>query len=80
MNAQEYLAVALFPEGDVGTRHTTLKTPQEVADFLCREFKFYPGQILLIENGPEDGWAEKPIAPGPTVVHHWIIGEHYEQK
>ena len=71
----EYLAVGLFSEDFLGSRSTTLNNPQEIADFLSREFKCYPDQILLIENGPRERAGSGSC---PNVVQHWCAGDDYE--
>ena len=68
-----FTAVGFTTEGEGGfcaSIGVTSSNPQVVADQLARQFGIVFEQILLMENSRS----------GPIVVHHWAVGDHYEEK
>ncbi|NDD55186.1 hypothetical protein EBZ39_15205 [bacterium] len=57
-------------EGFCASRSVATDVPQSVADYLKVEFGLYFDQILLMKNGDDS----------PEVVHHWSIGEEYDEQ
>lgn len=65
-----YLAIGfLESQGFVGSRNVDTTNPQEVADYLNREFGVYFDRILLVANDDDS----------PSVVQHWSIDRDYEE-
>jgi len=53
-------------EGFAASRVVDLKDPQEVANYLNKEFQTFFEQILLVQND--------------EVIEHWNLGEDYEES
>lgn len=67
-----YLAIGFSGEheGFCASRGVDTTAPQEVADYLNKEFGIYFEQILLVANDVDC----------PDVVRHWSINKDYQDK